>query len=918
MRKIAALILAAAVSVCVVNADISVRAENTAENASDSYAVRTSDIFSATQSESSYEKYLAEYSDKPAASENVPITIGNFTALGNANCVVSTAVNTMGGLIWQGTGSVSWDFNIEDEGLYCLEMKYYSESENNSFISFGIGIDGDYPFDEAREVKLYRYWRNRTSIRLDENYQDQILPDLVRYNCNMSSLITQSSISDEPLKFYLSKGEHNITLHGISTDFCINTLRFCTENKAVSYDEIRPSEENLNETPALFDGKTIIAEAEMPKYTNSAILRPTSELSDYNVSPSHPAYMRYNTIGADSWNTAGQTVYYEITVPSDGYYALNIKCRLNGRSGLPAYRRIAVNGSVPCEELNEVVIPYASDWQSVSPQTKDGETVFVQLSAGKNIISLEAINGTSGSALRSLGAVTAMLLNGIDAGGLSGKYGEYAEALLSKKELLEQDSDGKLVCPELTVLIDLLEKYEQKEPEDSSDLIKSVNSLCKWIEENEKCSVEMDYIELRTVHEDFRGISRNFFKQLWFAIQKFFNSFFANNTAASDGTSDKSLTVSAEKSDADIINSLSGDISDGIVIRTKTSDLLEAALSGNTPDVALFVDAEEAYELASRGLLLNLRMLSEYETVGAGVSSGASQMYSYNGGIYGVPLTNSFPMMFCRTDILRELGLNAPESWDDLEEMMPVLNENGLTVGLGRTSEFSEENAFMIMLSQCGSDLTNIDFNDESIKSAFSRYVGFYTEYGCLREYDALRMFDAGTMPIVIADYAEFYGELSEVSRLGGLWEIYHVPGTRRTDQNGTSTLDYSTGARSLGAVIFADCEDPAAAWEFVKQFMSGEVQTCFGVMKEATESKIYASSVSSSVSAIRQSPTFSRKISAQASRINASANGSANDLLKNAVKSAFSEALSEKTPAKEAIAKYGNAAKAEILKTYH
>ncbi len=914
MRKIAALILAAAVSVCAVSADISVRAENTP----DSYDTRTSDVFSSTQSESSYEKYIASHSDKPAASENVSVMIGNFIALGNADCSISTAVNTMGGLIWRGTGEVSWDFKIENAGLYCLEMKYYSESENNSFISFGIDIDGDYPFDEAREVKLYRYWRNRTSIRLDENYQDQILPDLVRYNCNMASLITQSSITDEPLKFYLSKGEHKITLHGISTDFCINTLRFCMENEAVSYDEIKPSEEKLNETPALFDGKTIIAEAEMPKYTNSAVLRPTSEPSDYTVSPSHPAYMRYNTIGADSWNTAGQTIYYEITVPSDGYYALNIKCRLNGRSGLSAYRRIAVNGSVPCEELNEVVIPYASDWQGVSPKTKDGEEIFVQLSAGKNIISLEAINGTSGNALRSLGAVAAELLNGIDKGGLSGRYGEYAEALLSEKELLDQDSDGKFVCPELTVLVNLLEKYEQKEPEDCSDLRKSVNFLCKWIEESEKCSVEMDYIELRTVHEDFRDISRNFFKQLWFAIQKFFNSFFVNNTAASDGTEDKSLTVSAEKSDADIINSLSGNISDGIVIRTNSSDLLEAALSGNTPDVALFVDADEAYELASRGLLLNLRTLSEYETVGASVSSGASRMYTYNGGVYGIPLTNSFPMMFCRTDILSELGLSAPESWDELEEMMPVLNENGLTVGLGQTSEFSEENAFMIMLSQSGSDLTNIDFNDDSIKSAFSRYVGFYTEYGCLREYDALRMFDAGTMPIVIADYAEFYGELSEVSRLSGLWGIYHVPGTRRTDQNGTSTLDYSTGARSLGAVIFADCEDPAAAWEFVKQFMSEEVQICFGVMKEASESKIYASSVSSSVSAIRQSPIFSRKILAQASRINTSANSFAEDMLKNAVKSAFSEALSEKTSAKEAIAKYGNAAKAEILKTYH
>ena len=49
---------------------------------------------------------------------------------------------------------------------------------------------------------------------------------------------------------------------------------------------------------------------------------------------------------------------------------------------------------------------------------------------------------------------------------------------------------------------------------------------------------------------------------------------------------------------------------------------------------------------------------------------------------YAIPRTMDFPMMFYRLDILAELGLEIPETWDELYDIMSVLQNKKLEVGL--------------------------------------------------------------------------------------------------------------------------------------------------------------------------------------------------------------------------------------------
>lgn len=913
MKKLTALITAAAVLLS--SGSLKFRADASETSAEDS---EISGNLNYLLTENSYEKYISDYSVAEKRTESISIAIDKYISWGSSDCDISTAADSIGTLSWQGTGEVSWDFQVEYAGLYCFEMNYYSQSENNSSVLLGIDIDGEYPFDEAREIRFDRYWRNKHSIRLDEDYKNQVLPPLVKYNCNITSYARASEISDEPLWFYLSSGTHKLSLHGVSTDFYISSLKFCGKEELKSYSEIKPSENKLNATPALIDNAPILVEAEMPKYTNSAAIRPTSESSDYAVSPSHPVNIRYNTIGADSWNTAGQMIFYEVTVASDGYYALNMKCRLNTGSGLPSNRRIYVNGKVVCEELNNIEIPYSDDWQTISPTDANGEQIFIELKAGKNLIAFEAINGEASRALRNVNAVVSALAVSVESDEIYSKFGFYAQEILTAKNELENASKCKINSSELDVLINLLKKYEDKQPENLSDLKKCLNSACKWIEQNENRSVEMDYFELRTVHEQFRDISRDFFKQLVFGFRRFVGSFFADyNTLISDKDKKSELSVWASGNNAPLSENISTEFGDDITVVKGSGSLLETVLSGNVPDIALFVDEEEVYELAKRGLIVNLATLSEYGAVESSSPAGVSKLYEYNGGTYAVPLTNSYPMLFFREDILNELGLSVPESWDDLEKILPVLSENGMTAGVGSPSDFSAGNAFMLMMSQSekGFNGSELDLCGEYAQSVFKRYTEFYTKYNCPQEYDAFRLFKAGKMPIVIADYSQFYSQLSSAEEIRGLWSIAHIPGTRTTNDDGKTTLNFNTNTSSLGAVIFTDCKDTAKAWKYLSWFSQPETQTKFGVLKEACTGEIYAPSSLAAVSNLRPSKYEFYRLRIQASRICEISNCEIISSLERGIYSAFIDTISGKSDPCDAIAKYGALITAEIAR---
>ena len=217
-------------------------------------------------------------------------------------------------------------------------------------------------------------------------------------------------------------------------------------------------------------------------------------------------------------------------------------------------------------------------------------------------------------------------------------------------------------------------------------------------------------------------------------------------------------------------------------------------------------------------------------------------LYSYRDGVYGLPISQNFPMMFYRTDILAELGITEiPETWDEFIDIIPILQRSYLEIGLLSptsnlsSSVFDAGDTFIMLLLQQGlnvydKELTKTTFDTQEAIDAFTTWTKFYTVYDFEQTYDAFTRFRTGEMPIVIQNYV-FYNQLSVAApEIKGLWDFAVVPGTVRED----GTVSHAVNSGSAGSVIFQKVSDTQAAWTFLKWFTSTEVQVEYGRTIEA------------------------------------------------------------------------------------
>ena len=123
-----------------------------------------------------------------------------------------------------------------------------------------------------------------------------------------------------------------------------------------------------------------------------------------------------------------------------------------------------------------------------------------------------------------------------------------------------------------------------------------------------------------------------------------------------------------------------------VEINITNATLLQAILSGNGPDCALQVSRSEPINLAIREGVYNLTNFDDYEQVLENFQGDASAPYWYerdgSRGLYALPDTQNFYMMFIRTDIFNELGLKIPTTWEEFDRVSDMLLRQNMQVGL--------------------------------------------------------------------------------------------------------------------------------------------------------------------------------------------------------------------------------------------
>ncbi|NLZ94853.1 MAG: extracellular solute-binding protein, partial [Bacteroidales bacterium] len=678
------------------------------------------------------------------------------------------------------------------------------------------------------------------------------------------------------LAFYFKAGENTITINSDRANFALNYLKLYNEQALPEYEA--PSDADLKAT----QGQKIVIEGEDATYKNDRTLYPTSDRNSYLTSDNRdevaPTKTRYNTIGKDNWNQATQSITWDFTVAKDGYYKIGIRARQDIMRGLYSNRRMYIDGVVPNQESNQIKFYYDTDWDVIYPEGNNGDPIYYYLEAGTHEITLEAIPGEIGEIMDELEEIvyniTSYYRRIREITGPSPD--EYIDYKIDKSipTIIEDFKEYSIRLREIQKEIEKLSGSEGSEavtldkmaivldkctakgrayriPSMLSQIKDNITSVSAWMQTYRGQALEIDMIEITSSDVDFASTKKNFFKSLSFNFKAFIGSFFEDyNSLSADAENSITVWVSLGRDQAQVVKELvdnefnpNSDVKASINL--VQGGIVEATLAGKGPDIALFIGGDFPIQLAARGVLTDISQFPDYEEVTKRFTETAPVLYTYNDGVYGLPVSQTFPMLFYRKDILSGYGIDAEkdlETWDGFIDTLPVLQRSYKAAGLVLQANIvmngvttvptttEAGNTFATLLLQKGlnfynENMTETTFESQEAIDSFEMWTKFYTTYNFEQTYDPFTRFRTGDMPIVISGYT-FYNQLSVAApEIKGCWDFMQIPGTVQED----GTVSHASNSGGSGAIIFENCENQKAAWEFIKWFTSTDAQVSYG-----------------------------------------------------------------------------------------
>lgn len=826
--------------------------------------------------QTSYTNYVKKYTNAARPDQTVEVLGKDYdpASVTDAQITVTTVDGENDVMQWANQeGSVSWTVNIPETGVYNIKMIYEALESNTNDVEFSLLIDGESPYATASRITLSKRWINESEIKQDSR-QNDIRPGQISTPCWQETPLEDiDGLFNEPLEFYMEAGEHTITFESEKAEFAVKSFIFYQYEAPAAY--TAPSDSDLTQA----QGQKITLEGETAAYKSSRTLYPTADKSSYLTSSangSSPTKTRYNTIGSGSWTQSTQTVTWEFNVDKAGYYKIGIRGRQDQMRGMYSNRRLYVNGEVPCLEANQIKFYYDTDWSITTPKSENGDDLYFYLQAGTNTISLEAVPGEIGEIMGNLDELVYNInsyyrqirqITGPDPDEYNNymidtaipsivpDFKEYAKTLRDKKAEIEKLSgSGGTEAETLEKMAIVLDKCIKKPdliPEIMSQIKDNITSVSSFVNQYREQPLEVDMIEVATSDQDFTSCDKSFFGSLGFGFKGFIGSFFEDYNALSDeDESAMECWVMLGRDNAEALQQLISSeynptAKTKINLKLVQGGIVEATFAGKGPDLALFMGGDFPIQLAARGVLTDLTTFSDFDEVKTRFADDATVLYQYNGGTYGLPCDQTFPMLFYRSDILSEYGIDPAtdlNTWDGLLNCLPTLQRNYLEVGLilpvmtstGGTTQVSAitepGNTFAMLLLQQGlnyynEEQTKTTFDTQEAVNAFDTWTKFYTTYSFQQTYDAFTRFRTGDMPVVIQNYT-FYNQLSVAApEIKGCWGFQPVPGTVQED----GTINHAANSNGSGAIIFTKAADQEGAWDFIKWFTSTDAQVKYG-----------------------------------------------------------------------------------------
>ncbi len=734
-------------------------------------------------------------------------------------------------LVWEEYGgAVKAEFNIPETNEYNIVLSYISGKGRYDDIELFFILDGELLSESFFSInRIYEYG----PIRVDDNGDEQRALTWISEDAQSAYLRVKNNSENSNYSVVLEEGEHSLEIVARRTDFSLISVSFNTVQ------EIYPS----SEIP-LSKGtdRLIHIEAEDIYATSSTTLTSQMDRSSADTSPSNPDSIVLNIAGGSSWNSDGDIMSWKVEIPESAYYTLNFKYRQNLKKGFSVYRRVIVDSAVYSQKFDMVEFPYTDIW---SINDVGGERVYLE--KGEHILTLEVISGPYAYVLSDILDIVdelnsiyrrIIMVTGTspdlnreynidrEIPGIMDEFNSALSSLVEAERMLQDFSGSEASYSQISALIEQIKSFNE-EPESIPSRIATfrgnISSLSSWVYQSQEQPLDLDWIELTSGDAVATEPHKSWFNNLVYSIRTLIHSFESDEKEGGDIT----VWVSAGRDQMEVVSALideyfTPETGIEVDINLVQTGIEQAILAGAGPDVVLFLGNTIPVTLAMRDALYPLSEFPDFYQIVDSYSDRSSLIpYSYLDKIYGLPLTEVFPLMFYRLDVFEELGIEVPKTWKEFLSIIPIIQRNNMEVGVP-----SSWTTFLTLLFQNGGQIYSADKTSTVLSSnesynAFLLYTRLFSDYGLSLSYDFFNRFRSGEMPLAIADYTE-YGKLAFAApELRGLYGVAKIPSN---GENGATAV--SSGQ---GAVILKDSENIYASWEFLKWFVSVDVQQEYG-----------------------------------------------------------------------------------------
>ena len=766
------------------------------------------------------------------------------------------------GLLWNSdTDKQEIRFGCE-AGRYCIYIDYIPVVSDDMDIMASLKIDGKTPAEEFRVIELPRCWVNETGNYFDEN-GDEYAGYLGQKETLMSEAVRdRTGLISEDLSVELDKGDHTFELEHLSGSMRIKNIRLSPVTNPCDYKEY-----SKRANYSKYQGNAITIEGEAVSGRSSREI-PCYSHNDSRMSPSENGKSRINAFGGNYWYKANSSGTWEFEVPEDGLYKISMRL-IQNNEGLISQRQILIDGEIPFAELESYSFDYNSNFRTEALGGK--EPYLFCLSKGKHTITMKAVCPAYSRAVREFESIAEDISQSVtDIQMVTGTNPDPNFDYELDKKLPDVISNLRTVSERIEKTALMVDEICGDAPAMTSNIHADSRTMADVADKLRKIPgnlgtmttiqgdmedaaatlqaqpLGIDWISIQRPDEELYVPEVSKWGQFKYSFYAFLNSFRRTDKEKADEEKTINVWVARDREWGNVMQMMihkDFEANYGIKVNLNilpsgnttvvsgASPLLLSVVAGNTPDIALGCDSRTPVELAIRNELCDLNQFEDFDSVRSEFSDSAIRALSYEGKCYGLPETTNMHIMVYRTDVLEQNNIDVPETWEELMQVtLPRLSQIGANFYMGSSSP----EMYATILYQMGGEIYNDNgdcmLNTPEAVAAFKQWTRCFVQYNVPQAANFYNEMRTGKLPIGICSLSEYMQLKSYATELTGKIRIAPVPGC----SDGNAHVDHAASGSVSGAILFNKAQDKDACWNFLKWWMSEDVQIQFAREVEA------------------------------------------------------------------------------------